>query len=107
MSDIDDAFTMVRQLLAPAPTLSFFDPLKQLGCASMLVERVLVQAGSRFLSDPESRYAIIELELIKCSIFLAGLPHFVVVTDQIAILINHQLDRKPSSTMPENENYDI
>ena len=62
----------------------------------------LVQAGSRFLSDAESRYAVIELELlavswaiIKCKIFLAGLPHFTVVTDHhplVPILNSHRLD---------------
>ena len=62
---------------------------------------VLVQAGSR-LSGAESRYAIIELELLavtwaiyKCHIFLAGLPHFTVVTDHrplVSILNNHRLE---------------
>ena len=40
---------------------------------------VLIQAGSRFLSSPESRYAIIELEILavtwavlKCKMFLEG-----------------------------------
>jgi len=64
--------------------------------------RVLVQAGSRFLSDAESCYAVIELELlavswtiIKCKIFLAGPPHFTVVTDHhplVPILNSHRLD---------------
>ena len=63
---------------------------------------VLVQATLQFLSDAESRYAIIELELlavtwaiIKCKIFLAGLPHFTVLTDHhplVPILNNHRLD---------------
>ena len=63
----------------------------------------LVQAGSRFLSNAESRYAIIELELLamswaitKCKLFLVGLPHFTVVTDHhplIPILNNHRLDK--------------
>lgn len=63
---------------------------------------VLVKAGSCFLSDSEGRYATIELELLavmwaihKCNIFLAGLPHFTVVTDHhplISILNNHRLD---------------
>ena len=54
------------------------------------------------LSDAESRYAIIELELLaiswailKCNLFLAGLPHFTVVTDHhplIPILNSHRLD---------------
>ena len=62
----------------------------------------LIQAGSHFLSDPESRYAIIELELLavawaitKCDVFLTGLPHFTTVTDHhplISILTNHRLD---------------
>ena len=47
-----------------------------------------VQAGSRFLTPTESRYAMIELEALaacwamqKCNIFLQGLPHFKHVTD--------------------------
>ena len=62
----------------------------------------LIQAGSRFLSDAESRYAVIELELLavswaiaKCKLFLAGLPYFTVVTDHhplIPILNSHRLD---------------
>ena len=53
---------------------------------------VLIQAGSRFLSDPESRYAIIELELLavswaKWNLFLAGLPHFTVVTDHHPLVL--------------------
>ena len=61
-----------------------------------------MQAGSRFLSDTESRYAIIELECLavawaikKCHLFLAGLNHFTVVTDHnplIPILNSHRLD---------------
>ena len=61
-----------------------------------------MQAGSRFLSDTESRYAIIELECLavawaikKCHLFLAGLNHFTVVTDHnplILILNSHRLD---------------
>ena len=43
----------------------------------------LVTCGSRFLSDPESRYAMIEIEALgiywaieKCRLYLAGLPAF-------------------------------
>ena len=52
----------------------------------------LIQAGSRFLSDAESRYGIIELE---SKIFLAGMPHFTVLTDHhplIHVLNNDCLD---------------
>ena len=62
----------------------------------------LVQAGSRFLSSAESRYAIIELELLavawavsKCNMFLMRLQHFQIITDHnplIAILNSHRLD---------------
>ena len=51
---------------------------------------------------PESWYAVIELELLavawaitKCKLFLAGLPHYTVITDDhplISILHNHRLD---------------
>ena len=61
-----------------------------------------VQAGSRFLTDTKSRYAVIELECLavawavkKCSIFLSGLDHFTIITDNdplIPILNSHRLD---------------
>lgn len=115
-SEMDEAFTLARQSLASAPTLSFFDlsrdtrlctDASRQGLGFVLQQKledswVLVQAGSRFLSDAESRYAVIELELlavtwaiIKCHLFLAGLPHFVIVTDHhplIPILNSHRLD---------------
>ncbi|XP_068207516.1 uncharacterized protein [Palaemon carinicauda] len=46
----------------------------------------LTQCGSRFLSDVETRYSVIELEMTavlwsikKCHTYLAGLPHFDVL----------------------------
>ena len=100
-----------------APTLSFFDANKPTrlctdasrhGLGFILQQKTdndtwaLIQAGSRFLADAESRYAVIELELlaiswaiIKCKMFLAGLPHFRVITDHhplIPILNSHRLD---------------
>ena len=61
-----------------------------------------IQTGSRFLTDTESRYAVIELEMLgvvwaimKCRYFLDGLPHFQIITDHnplIPILNNHRLD---------------
>jgi transposase InsO family protein len=63
----------------------------------------VVQAGSRFLSDAESRYAMIELECLaaawamrKCRQFLEGLPSFQLVTDHrplIPILNDYHLDK--------------
>ena len=62
----------------------------------------LVQAGSRCLTDTESRYTVVELELLavtwaiwKCRVFLMGMQHFDVITDHnplISILNNHRLD---------------
>ena len=112
----DQAFKRAKESLTIAPTLAFFD-IDRPTCLSTDASRqgfgfvlqqktedkwVLVQAGSRFLTDTESRYAIIELELLavswamsKCSIFLTGLPHFTVATDHhplIPILNSHRLD---------------
>ena len=112
----DTAFIDAKKSLTTQPTLAFFDLTKptrlstdasRQGLWYVLQQRhgdmwSLVQAGSRFLSDAESWYAIIELELLavawaatKCKIFLAGLQHFSVVTDHnplIPILNNRRLD---------------
>ena len=63
----------------------------------------LVQAGSHFLTPAESRYAVIELELLaiawavtKCHVFLGGMQNFQIVTDHnplIPILNSHRLDK--------------
>lgn len=62
-----------------------------------------VQAGSRFLSSAESRYAMIELECLaaawamyKCRQFLEGLPSFILTTDHrplVPILNDYSLDK--------------
>ena len=109
-----DAFESVKQSLSSAPILSFFDPRRDTrlctdasrqGLGFVLQQLVgetwvLVQAGSRFLSDAESRYAVIELEMLavswaisKCRLFLAGLPQFIVITDHhplVPILNTHR-----------------
>jgi len=113
----DQAFQVAKEHLTAAPVLSFFDINKPTrlctdasrhGLGFILQQRLsdgtwsLTQAGSRFLSETETRYAIIELEMLavcwailKCHTFLAGLQHFQVVTDHnplIPILNNHRLD---------------
>ena len=102
-----------------APMLTYFDPSKEirlhtdartLGLDFLLLQKPtnsnsnwrVVQAGSRFLTDAESRYAVIELEFLavawaikKFHIFVAGLGHFTVITDHnplIPILNSHCLD---------------
>ena len=54
----------------------------------------LIQVGSHFLTDVESQYATIELEMLavcwaamKGKLFLAGLQHFSIITDHNT---NHQ-----------------
>ena len=102
LPDHDLAFSKAKELLTSPSILSFFDINKQTrlctdashqGLGFILQQKQgdtweLVQAGSRFLSDTESRYTVIELELLavtwaiqKCRIFLAGIPHFKVITD--------------------------
>ena len=98
------AFNNVKKLLVSPPVLGFFDStrrtvletdaarLKGLGfCLRQQDEHgnwKLIQCGSRFLSETESRYATIEVELLaltwaakKCSIYLKGMQSFEVVTD--------------------------
>ena len=115
----DNAFMKAKQSLSSAPTLAYFDASKEthlytdastLGLGFLLLQRQtkntsdwrVMQAGSRFLTDTETRYAVIELECLavawaikKCHLFLAGLNHFTVITDHnplISILNSHRLD---------------
>ena len=111
-----EAFTQVKKSLTTPPLLSFFDinrptrlctDASRQGLGFILQQKMadkwtLIQAGSRFLSDAETRYAVIELEMLavswailKCRFFLAGLQHFVLVTDHnplLAILNTCRLD---------------
>ena len=115
----DEAFLQAKQSLTTAPTLAYFDPSREtflytdastLGLGFLLLQKSsedssvwnVVQAGSRFLTDTETRYAVIELECLavawaikKCHLFLAGLGHFTLITDHhplIPILNSHRLD---------------
>jgi len=52
----------------------------------------LIEAGSRFITETEERYSMVELELLavawamkKCHFFLAGLPHFQLVVDHLPL----------------------
>ena len=117
--DHNIAFQQAKELLTTAPILNYFDPSKEtrlhtgastLGSGFFLFQKPtngdsdwrLVQAGSRFLTDADSRYAVIELECLavawaikKCHLFLDGLGNFTVITDHnplIPILNSHRLD---------------
>ena len=111
------AFDDVRQDLCRSPTLSYFQfgaptrietdasRTKGLGFALLQYQDEkwrLIQCGSRFLSDAESRYAMIELECLavvwairKCHVFLAGSPFSVVIDHKplLPILNCYTLDR--------------
>ena len=59
----------------------------------------IIQDGFRFLTNAQSGYAIVELEILAvtsiCHLFLAWLQHFQVITDHnplIPILDHHHLD---------------
>ena len=91
------AFDKIREHLSQdTSVIAFFDPRKQtrlktdasrLKGLGFILEQLqedgswrIVQAGSRFISDTESRYAMIEIELLaitwafqKCRMFLEGL----------------------------------
>ncbi|XP_065182546.1 uncharacterized protein K02A2.6-like [Sycon ciliatum] len=112
-----DAFNAVKAALASPPILSFFQPGRPLrletdasvknGLGYVLWQQqgdtwCILQCGSRFLSDAETRYAVIELECLavtwavrKCSIYLSG-ARFEVITDHrplIPILNSYYLDQ--------------
>lgn len=114
------AFEEVRRELSQAPLcVSYFDPAKptrictdasRLNGLGFVIKQeqgdgtwTTVQAGSRFLSDAEKRYAMVELELLgvawgitKGRMFLEGLPYFEVWTDHkplIPLLNDYAIDR--------------
>ena len=99
----DDAFTAVKKALTSPPVLAYFSPelptmlqtdaSRRHGLGYALLQQHgedwrLVQCGSRFISDTESRYSVIELELLavvwattKCRMYLAGCPMYTLLTD--------------------------
>ena len=106
--DHQAAFDAVKVALSAPPVLSHFDPslptmlqtdaARRKGLGYALLQRHgnhwrLVQCGSRFLSDTETRYAMVELELLavvwalkKCRVFLQGFPHFDILVDHRPLL---------------------
>ena len=117
----DEAFNEVKKLLINPPILVHFDPSRETrietdasrlkGFGFSLLQRhgdlwKLVSCGSRFLTDVETRYSMIELEaiaikyaLIKCKVYLSGLPCFTVITDHRPLV---SIFNKYSLTQVEN-----
>ena len=106
LTEYQTAFEKARSHLSSNKALAFYDASKPtrliadasrlFGLGFVLKQEVepnvwkTVQAGSRFLSPAETRYAMIELELLaicwaanKCRMFIEGLPRaqFEVWTD--------------------------
>ena len=103
LEEHDKAFNDTKSLLLRDMSVQPFDTSKvthlltdasRSGLGFALIQlnedgrKSLVTCGSRSLSDPESRYAVIELECLavrwaveKCRHFLAGAKHFQVTTD--------------------------
>ena len=116
--DHDVAFERVKKALSRPPVLAHFDPSLKVvlqtdasrlyGVGYALLQEHqdgtlrLIQCGSRFLADEESRYSTIELEMVaavwgmvKCKYYLLGLPHFTIVIDHrplVPILNTYTLD---------------
>ena len=112
------AFNAVKSALASPPILSPFDPdlpvelhtdaSRTRGLGFALLQRSedghphLIQCGSRFLTEAETRYATVEIEMLgaawvvnKCHIYLAGLKNFTIFVDHkplIPVLNNKTLD---------------
>ena len=98
-----EAFQRVKEQLIEPPILATFDPKLETrletdasrtkGLGFSLLQKhgdqwKLVNCGSRFLADVETRYPMVELEAIaikygikKCHLYLYGIPHFTVITD--------------------------
>ena len=102
-SQHDAAFDRVKTALVSPPILAYFSPglptvlqtdaSRQQGLGYVLMQQhgaewKMIQCGSRFLTDTESRYAVIELEMLgiawatkKCRVYLAGCPNYTLITD--------------------------
>ena len=97
------AFEELKKKLSKSPSLAHFDSKaetrletdasRKKGFGYALLQKQgdhwkMVAAGSRYLRDAETRYAMVELEALaihygikQCHLYLSGLPEFIVVTD--------------------------
>jgi transposase InsO family protein len=117
-SDHDKAFQATKNALLNPPVLATYDPCRPTmlqtdasrtkGLGYILLQQdkqnqwKLIDANSRFISDTEARYAMVELELLgvkwamkKCHNYLFGLKHFDLIVDHqplVSILDKQTLD---------------
>ena len=124
LPEYETAFQKAREHLSSPKVLAYYNPNRRTrliadasrlnGLGFVLKQEVdpdvwkTVQAGSRFLTPAETRYAMIELELLaiawacrKCAMFVEGLPR-----DQLEIWTDHQplVPILSRYTLPEIEN---
>ena len=94
--------------MTPQQTVLMTDALRKNGLGYALLQKELgklklVRCESRFVSDTESRYAMVELKLRaaqwamkKCRLYLMGLPTFTLIVDHqplVTILDRYTLDQ--------------
>ena len=103
--DMDKVLQDCKNILTSPAVLKLFNPklhtflitdASRIGLGFLLVQKEdpkqasfhVIQCGSRSTSGAESRYAVCELEglalmwsMKKCNFYLAGMPHFTVLTD--------------------------
>ena len=126
LPDHTEAFNNVKNVLTSSQSLGMFNSQAQTlletdasrtGLGFILKQNQggrwkWIQAGSRFLTDAETRYAMVELEALgvfyaikKCHLFLAGLEHFEVITDHkpLVPMFNNQM--LPYIENPRVQNY--
>ena len=125
------AFNKVKKLLTSTNNLAMYNPKKQTcldtdasrtGLGFVLsqkqgIDKVgnkiwkWIQAGSRFLTNAETRYAMVELEALavyyaikKCQLFLAG-TDFEVLVDHKPLLPMFNQQLLPHIENPQVQNY--
>ena len=103
LSEHERAFLDLKQQLSSPPTLQNFDPARDTeldtdasrinGLGFILRQKhgdewKVITCGSRFITDTERRYSMVELELLgvvwalhKCRVYLQGMKNFKVITD--------------------------
>ena len=108
-NECQKAFETLKEAMASPPVMTYYDPKRptllivdgsKYGFASMLMqedpetgEHRVVRYNSRSTTQPESRYAQIEIEsaavefaIKRNHLYLYGLPKFIVITDHKPLL---------------------
>ena len=109
----EKAFTEVKQLVTQAPVLAYYSPKKELviqcDASSLGLGAVLLQEGqplafaSRALTDPETRYATIEKEMLAV-MFALEKGHQIVLGCDVVVRTDHKpleaITKKPLDRAP-------